>query len=272
MSNLSSKTDDAPAFQFYVKDWFVDTRVLTLEERGVWADTLAVMWTSPERGVLKMPNGCDPDAEWLRGTYGANASKVKACLDGIVRKGVASKRADGAIYNRRMVRIAQQNQARSDAGRKAAGVRWGCETDANHAAPTPTPTPTPSPTPTATPKEKDRRESPPSEAGRTLAGFLQSELTRTLPGIPSSKQTGAELERRLLKWAQEFDAFGRIDKVDVSDYRAIITWALADEFWRTNIRSPGSLRTMKHGASAKVWVDFRKPKGGYSGRFSSSKS
>jgi hypothetical protein len=289
MSNLSSKTDDAPAFQFYVKDWFVDTRVLTLEERGVWMDSLAVMWTSPERGVLLMPNGdnpmrngcgpamrngCDVHAEWMRGTYGADADKVKACLEGIVGKGVAAKRRDGAIYNRRMVRIAAQSEARSNAGRKAAKMRWSCEPDAKNAAPTPTPTPTPtpSPTPTATPKEKDRRESPPSEAGRALAGFLQSELTRTLPGIPSSKQTGPELERRLLKWALEFDAFGRIDKVDVSDYRAIITWALADEFWRTNIRSPGSLRTMKHGASAKVWVDFRKPKGGYSGRFSSSKS
>ena len=270
MSNLSSKTDDAPAFQFYVKDWFVDTRVLTLEERGVWADSLAVMWTSPERGVLLMPNGnnpmrngtgpgmrkgCDTDAEWMRGTYGANASKVRAAIEGIVRKGVASKRDDGAIYNRRMVRIAQQNQARSDAGRKAASVRWSCEPDANHAAPTPTPTPTPTPSP-------EKRESPqPTADGRALAEFLQSELTRTQPNIPSSKQTGAALEKRLTAWGLEFDRYGRLDKVTDVEYRGVIAFALADDFWRSNVGSPGALRTMKKGKSAKVWVDFRNGKG-----------
>jgi len=197
MPKLSSKTDDAPAFQFYVKDWLVDTRVLNLKERGVWADTLAVMWTSPERGVLLMPSGrnpmrtpcesamrnaCDVDTEWLRGTYGVDAEEVRECLEGIVRKGVASKRRDGAIYNRRMVRIAQQSQARSDAGRKAATIRWSCESDAKNAAPTPTPTPTPTPSPAPVSEGLGIRTaasgSEPATAGKRKRRYSDEERTK----------------------------------------------------------------------------------------------
>jgi uncharacterized protein YdaU (DUF1376 family) len=265
MSKLSSKVDERPAMQFYLKDWLADTRILNLAERGLWIDALAFMFRAPRRGYLIMQNGCKPDAEALRNMFGTQNGEAEAVLGRILAKGVASSDEQGVIYCRRMAREADNEERKSEQGRAAAKAKW----DAERMRKDGSPTPTPSPTPTATPKEKDRRESPPSEAGRALAGFLQSELTRTLPGIPSSKQTGAELERRLLKWALEFDAFGRIDKVLPDEYRAIITWALADEFWRTNIRSPGSLRTMKHGASAKVWVDFRKPRGGYSGKFSS---
>jgi hypothetical protein len=57
--------------------------------------------------------------------------------------------------------------------------------------------------------------------------------------------------------------------VTAADYRAIIAWALSDDFWRTNVGSPGSLRVLRKGAPAKVWADFRKPrtKGGYTGQY-----
>ena len=108
-------------------------------------------------------------------------------------------------------------------------------------------------------RQDKTRESPqPSADGRALAEYLQYELTRTLPNIPSSKQTGAALEKRLAAWGLEFDRYGRLDGVTDTEYRGIITFALANDFWRSNVGSPGALRTMKHGKSAKVWVDFRK--------------
>lgn len=41
-----------PAFQWYPNDYLRDTRILSLQTRGAWADMLNYMWYSNERGLL----------------------------------------------------------------------------------------------------------------------------------------------------------------------------------------------------------------------------
>jgi len=51
-----------PAFQFYVNDYFRDTRILTEAARGVWMDVLCILWwTAP--GVRKKTL---PSDDWSR--------------------------------------------------------------------------------------------------------------------------------------------------------------------------------------------------------------
>lgn len=148
MSKLSSKVDERPAMQFYLKDWLADTRILNLAERGLWIDALAFMWRSPQRGKLLMQNGCKPDAEAMRNLFGTQDGEAETVIDRLVAKGVASRDRNGVIYCRRMVRENTAEEAISDARRKAAKARWECKTHAKDALPTPdsglrSPTPTP---------------------------------------------------------------------------------------------------------------------------------
>lgn len=152
--NYSSKVDERPAMQFYLKDWLADTRVLNLEERGWWIDTLAFMWRSPERGVLLMQNGCRPDAEAMRNLYGIPAGASERIAESVLRKGVASKRDDGAIYCRRMVRIDAEEKAERAAKQKAARARWDADAMHNDASPYSV-LRSPSPSPAPSPEEKD---------------------------------------------------------------------------------------------------------------------
>ena len=42
---------ELPYMQFYPTDWLADTRMLTASAKGVWIDTLADLWSAPERGL-----------------------------------------------------------------------------------------------------------------------------------------------------------------------------------------------------------------------------
>ena len=145
MSRLSSKVDERPAMQFYLKDWLADTRILNLAERGLWIDALAFMFRAPRRGYLIMQNGCKPDTEALRNMFGTQNGEAEAVLDRILAKGVASRDDDGVIYCRRMAREADTEERKSELGRAAAEARWNAERMRNDGSPTPTPSPTPSP-------------------------------------------------------------------------------------------------------------------------------
>jgi len=54
--------------------------------------------------------------------------------------------------------------------------------------------------------------------------------------IPNVKQPD------LSKWAEEFNRIRRLDKRIESDVMGVMTWALQDDFWSTNILSPVKLR------------------------------
>lgn len=123
----SRREDRRPSFQFYPRDWLADSglTLCSLAARGLWLDLLCRMWLSPERGVLLRQDGTPPRARdialWARCPIGA----VAALLGELSEQDVFSRRDDGAIVSRRMLREAKAlrekravSQARSEAGRR----------------------------------------------------------------------------------------------------------------------------------------------------------
>lgn len=135
--------------QFYPKDWLADPalRACSIAARGAWIDMLCVMWTSPKRGELRMPNGCPMDARAMQRLCSADAQEMQIVIEELEGAGVFSRCSDGAIYCRRMHRDEAERIAKSDHGKRGAECRWGAQDMPEHGSPTPTPTPTSSPAP-----------------------------------------------------------------------------------------------------------------------------
>ena len=95
-----------PAFQFYPGDWLKDPalRACSFAGRGLWMDMLCLMWESEERGVLASNGRVWTDEMILRACGVTSALQDAHLLSELLDLGVASRRDDGAIYCRRMVR------------------------------------------------------------------------------------------------------------------------------------------------------------------------
>jgi len=96
---------------FYWSDWLGDAAVrrLTLAERGLWIDCLALMATASPIGYLCDDQGSPISHEELaRITNAATPTEVTELLDRIHRKGVVSLDRTGRLYSRRMVRDASK--------------------------------------------------------------------------------------------------------------------------------------------------------------------
>lgn len=107
-----------PAFQFYPGDWLKDAalRSCSLEARGLWADMLSLMHQAEPYGHLVL-NGLPIDDAALGRMVGATPSKVRRLIEELERSGTASRRADGALYSRRMVRDEQLRNERAEFGK-----------------------------------------------------------------------------------------------------------------------------------------------------------
>lgn len=80
-----------------------ELRRCTPAARGVWVDMLCLMFECPERGVLSSVGGPWNDQE-IAASIAGETSVVLAAIGELIAKGVASRRSDGAIYSRRLVR------------------------------------------------------------------------------------------------------------------------------------------------------------------------
>jgi len=112
-----SQSKKLPAIQFYPGDWKRDPCVQSLgfHDRGVWLEMLFLMHESDERGVLIL-NGKPMSDQALANCIGLDKQILTTTLTTILENGVASRRADGAIFNRRMVRDEEIRQERIKAG------------------------------------------------------------------------------------------------------------------------------------------------------------
>ena len=120
MSNGSSREDRLPWMQFNPNDWWQEPglRAATLATRGAWIDICCLMWKSPHRGVLELPNGCSPSTQEMARILGCSEqewSTVEAELYGLA---IADKSSDGRMICRRMVREASTARARSEKASK----------------------------------------------------------------------------------------------------------------------------------------------------------
>jgi hypothetical protein len=121
-------------FPFYPHVWRndPDLRRCSAAARGAWIDILCVAFECQERGVLAT-NGIAWTQEELAEAIGGDISLNLRCIEDLLRKGVVSRREDGAIFSRRMVEEERARQAKSEkcsdagkrGGRPAKGSRKG---------------------------------------------------------------------------------------------------------------------------------------------------
>ena len=114
-----SKSKKLPALQFYPGDWRKDPGVQSLDyfERGVWLEILLMMHESEERGVLLL-NGKPMSIDRLSTLLGLVNQKTTTVVNSLLETGVVSKREDGALFSRRMVRDEKVRSVRIEAGKR----------------------------------------------------------------------------------------------------------------------------------------------------------
>lgn len=112
-----TRSKKLPAMHFYPGDWRKEPSVQALdyEARGVWFETLLIMHESSERGVLLL-NGRAMTADEHARILGLLPICLNAILDRIIASGAASRREDGALVCRRMVREDKLSHIRAEAG------------------------------------------------------------------------------------------------------------------------------------------------------------
>jgi hypothetical protein len=122
------------------------------------------MFKSPERGVLLKQNGSKPTSEEIARLVGTSEVEVGILMKELESNGVPSRRDDGALYNRRMVRDEDLRRVRAAAGRLGGrhGKKEGgpSKPKANPKQKPPPPTPTPSSTPTPRNSNSAKGEAP----------------------------------------------------------------------------------------------------------------
>lgn len=107
----------SPAFQFYAKDWLVDTAHMTYEEKGVYIDLLCRSWVDV---------GLPDDQSRLQKLLSLSAHKMKKVWPTVAEKFV---QIEDRLFNRRLERERRKQALRraqmSEAGKKGAEARYG---------------------------------------------------------------------------------------------------------------------------------------------------
>jgi hypothetical protein len=106
-----------PAFQFYPGDWQKDPnlRRCSLAAKGALIETLCLAFELDERGVL-VSGGKPWSEKELAEALGGNMDVASKAVSELISKGVLKKRADGAIYNAKMVRDDEIRRKRAAGG------------------------------------------------------------------------------------------------------------------------------------------------------------
>lgn len=119
------KKKDLPAMPFYIGDWqkAPEIRALDLDVRMIWFEMMCFMWESTERGYLSI-NGHPVENEVLARMLGVVITKLEQALLQMEKYNVYSKKEDGTIFSRKMVRDEAIRQARSRAGTKGMENRY----------------------------------------------------------------------------------------------------------------------------------------------------
>lgn len=108
-------------FWFYTGDWLKDPelRFCSIFARGLLVDLLCFMFESKERGYLVWPDGSPRTNEEIADAVsgGDRLKKLEAIAE-LERKGVLSRDSRGVLFSRRMARLGEISQTRSEAGSK----------------------------------------------------------------------------------------------------------------------------------------------------------
>lgn len=114
-----------PSFQFYPGDWMKDPalRAVSLAARGLWMDTLCLMFESARRGYLQHATGKPVTHEQLARMTGCSAEEASRLLQELEDSGVFSRTEHGVIFSKRMVRDELRRQTNRENGSKGGNPR-----------------------------------------------------------------------------------------------------------------------------------------------------
>jgi hypothetical protein len=201
---------------------------------------LSIMSRASVKGLLDN-NGVLLDNKTLSKWVGSTEDEIAPLLAELEEHRVFSKRADGAIFNRRMYRDSQLRIARSEAGRKGMAARYQKDN---------TP-PNKLPNKPITDIEININFNKEKEGG--AGGEGDSAITKYEPrhlllaeylrdkvsvNVPYHKFKGNFLE----SWARDFRLMEEKDRVPFEVIKETLEWSQEDEFWKVNILSGGTFR------------------------------
>jgi hypothetical protein len=119
------KKHDLPAMPFYLGDWrkAPEVRALDLDVRMIWFEMIGLMWESTERGYLTL-NNKPVSSSVITRMLGVDITQFERAIRQMEEFNVFSKREDGAIYCRKMVRDEEIRQLKSHAGKEGMKHRY----------------------------------------------------------------------------------------------------------------------------------------------------
>ena len=117
----NSRDSRFPFLKFFTSDHRADPglRMCSFAARGLWVDMLTLMHEAEPYGHL-LVNGKPPSAKELARLLGGLKREIQTLLNELETNEVFSRREDGVIYSRRMVR----DRIRALEGRDNASKRW----------------------------------------------------------------------------------------------------------------------------------------------------
>lgn len=122
---MDNKKNDLPAMPFYFGDWrkAPEIRALDLDVRMIWFEMMGLMWESTERGYLTL-NEKPVITPVISRMLGIDITTFERALKQMEEYNVFSRRNDGAIYCRKMVRDEEIRRNRSKAGKVGMRKRY----------------------------------------------------------------------------------------------------------------------------------------------------
>jgi hypothetical protein len=109
----------AHSTRFFWSDWLGDQAVrrLSLSERGLWIDLLAIASSGIPTGYVTDGKGKPLSDEDIARVSNVSPKDVAELIESILEKGAASRDRTGRLFNRRMVRDASLAAKRARNGR-----------------------------------------------------------------------------------------------------------------------------------------------------------
>lgn len=127
--------DDRDRFmKFFPSDWRGDDelRACSLAARGLWMDLLCL--AHKYEGVVLIAGAIPTDLDIAK-QVGSTKAEVTKLIEELLRRGVASRREDGALYSRRMVRDARRRAINVANGARGGNPALKADDGESHTAP-----------------------------------------------------------------------------------------------------------------------------------------
>ncbi len=115
-----------PWMKFWIDNWQTEPAFLmvSFEARALWLEMLCMMHRSTEPGCLLI-NGQTPSSEMIAASARTTVDLVDRCLDELEKANVFSRKKNGVIYSRKMVRDEKKSRINRENGKKGADATHG---------------------------------------------------------------------------------------------------------------------------------------------------